>query len=284
MFSRLRTLLILGRVSNLPTVWSNCFVGWWLGGGQNLAKLPGLFAGATFLYIGGMFLNDAFDAEFDHAHRKDRPIPAGKISRKTVTQFGIAWLVSGFVISMLLGKVTAILAGILVLLIVIYDAIHKSTDAAPVLMGACRLALYLVAASCGVDGVTGFSVWCGIAMMAYIVGLSFVARAEAIPGALKFWPIILLVVPIIAALLMNAEGFLKNAIVLSAILGLWMLSSLRFIFFEAQRNIGKAVTRLLAGIILVDMLAVPDFLFAYIWIFPILFALALIFQRVIPAT
>ena len=26
-------LLILGRVSNLPTVWWNCFAGWLLGGG-----------------------------------------------------------------------------------------------------------------------------------------------------------------------------------------------------------------------------------------------------------
>ena len=31
--SNLRTLLVLGRASNLPTVWSNCFAGWLLGGG-----------------------------------------------------------------------------------------------------------------------------------------------------------------------------------------------------------------------------------------------------------
>ena len=72
---RLRTLLILGRVSNLPTVWSNCLAGWWLGGGGNTGKLPFLFAGTTLLYIGGMYLNDAFDVEFDRQHRKERPIP-----------------------------------------------------------------------------------------------------------------------------------------------------------------------------------------------------------------
>ena len=31
--AKLRTLLVLGRVSNLPTVWSNCFAGWLLAGG-----------------------------------------------------------------------------------------------------------------------------------------------------------------------------------------------------------------------------------------------------------
>ena len=41
----LRALLALSRVSHLPTVWSNCLAGWWLGGGGNFAKLPLLFLG-----------------------------------------------------------------------------------------------------------------------------------------------------------------------------------------------------------------------------------------------
>jgi len=52
---RLHTLLILGRVSNLPTVWSNCLAGWWLSGGGNFWKLALLLAGASALYTGGMF-------------------------------------------------------------------------------------------------------------------------------------------------------------------------------------------------------------------------------------
>jgi 4-hydroxybenzoate polyprenyltransferase len=62
---RLRALLALSRVSHLPTVWSNCLAGWWLGGHGNFAKLPLLFLGVSALYTGGMFLNDAFDADFD---------------------------------------------------------------------------------------------------------------------------------------------------------------------------------------------------------------------------
>src|ERR1044071_7583847 len=91
----LRTLLILGRISNLPTVWSNCLAGWWLGGGGNFAKLPFLFPGVTLLYIGGMFLNDAFDAEFDRLHRKERPIPSGAISLQVVWRCGFTLLLLG---------------------------------------------------------------------------------------------------------------------------------------------------------------------------------------------
>ena len=67
--SQLRTLLVLGRVSNLPTVWSNCLAGWWLGGAGNFGKLPFLFLGMSLLYTGGMYLNDAFDEEFDRLRR-----------------------------------------------------------------------------------------------------------------------------------------------------------------------------------------------------------------------
>src|SRR5262245_63623198 len=89
---QLRTLLILGRVSNLPTVWSNCLAGWILGGGGELFKLPlpdlirlaVLTAGATFLYVAGMYLNDAFDEQFDSQHRPERPIPSGAIRAATV--------------------------------------------------------------------------------------------------------------------------------------------------------------------------------------------------------
>ncbi|HEY2083548.1 MAG TPA: prenyltransferase, partial [Verrucomicrobiae bacterium] len=70
---RLRTFLVLGRASNLPTIWSNCLAGWWLGGHSSTNKLPFLFAGTTLLYVGGMYLNDVFDVNFDRQHRKERP-------------------------------------------------------------------------------------------------------------------------------------------------------------------------------------------------------------------
>jgi len=79
---KLRTLLVLGRVSNLPTVWSNCLAGWWLSGGGNFWKLPLLLLGVSALYTGGMFLNDAFDAEFDQQRRASRPIRPEKFRWK----------------------------------------------------------------------------------------------------------------------------------------------------------------------------------------------------------
>src|SRR4051794_47121 len=120
-----RALLILGRVSNLPTVWSNCLAGWLLGGAVFAEKLPYLFVGTTFLYIGGMFLNDAFDADFDRIYRRERPIPSGAISLKVVWTWGSVWLVGGAAALFLTGTLPGILGLLLAGCIVWYDTIHK---------------------------------------------------------------------------------------------------------------------------------------------------------------
>ena len=73
--------LRLGRVSNLPTVWSNALAGMVLASGApDATLLLGLMLGFSASYTSGMFLNDAFDASFDQVHRPERPIPSGQIS------------------------------------------------------------------------------------------------------------------------------------------------------------------------------------------------------------
>ena len=74
----LRAWLILGRVSNLPTVWTNVLVAWLLSGGAFTwsAALSWMLAGASLLYVGGTTLNDFFDVAFDREFRKERPIPS----------------------------------------------------------------------------------------------------------------------------------------------------------------------------------------------------------------
>src|SRR5215475_15877902 len=91
----LRTLLALSRACNLPTVWSNCLAGWWLGGGGPLERLPFLISGATCCYLGGAFLNDVWDADYDAQHRRTRPIPAAAISIHTVAIIGMISLMLG---------------------------------------------------------------------------------------------------------------------------------------------------------------------------------------------
>ena len=282
---QLRTLLVLGRVSNLPTVWSNCLAGWWLSGGGNFWKLPFLLLGVSALYTGGMFLNDAFDADFDQQRRTARPIPSGKISLQTVWRFGWAWLGLGILCLLVLGSLATALAVALVFSILIYNAVHKYITASPWLMGLCRFWVYVIAGTTGLNALNGWPIWCGAALALYIVGLSYVAKRESFSGAIPHWPLIFLAAPVLLALLMNAGDARKPALFLMLVVGLWTARCVRTVFMAGELNVGRIVSGLLAGIVFVDWLAAapqcPHWLSAG---FLFLFAAAQLLQRFVPAT
>ena len=284
-FRQLRTLVILGRVSNLPTVWSNCLAGWWLGGHENFANLPLLFLGVSALYLGGMFLNDAFDADFDRQHRPERVIPSGAISLPAVWGWGLAWLALGALSLIAIGKTTGVLALVLLACIVLYDATHKVITASPWLMGACRFWIYVIAGSTASWGVNGWPIWCGAALAFYVAGLSLVARRENSRGRIPGWPLALLAAPVVLALLMDGGENRTPAILLSLILVLWIARCARPMFQGGEVNVGRIVSGLLAGIVFVDWLAVaPECPRELSAVFLILFGATLGLQRFVPAT
>jgi 4-hydroxybenzoate polyprenyltransferase len=149
------TALRLGRVSNLPTVWTNALTGIALAGGEpwQAATVPVMVA-LSLLYLGGMYLNDAFDREIDARERPSRPIPAGEVEANTVFAVGFGMILAG--VGLLLPAVTlagtgalgAVASGTaLALAIVVYDWRHKGNRLSPLLMGLCRLLAYVTAAS-----------------------------------------------------------------------------------------------------------------------------------------
>ncbi len=280
----LRTLLVLGRVSNLPTVWTNCLAGWLLGGGGEWSRFAWLCAGATLVYVGGMFLNDAFDAEFDTQHRRERPIPSGAISRESVWLWSALLLAAGTGMLGWLGREPAILALQLLVCVVLYDAYHKSLDWSPVLMASCRFFLGLTAAAAGVRGVGGLAIWTAVVLGCYIVGLSYLARRESAPGLIRYWPLVFLAAPLVLAFIVNDGFFREKALLASAIVGLWALRCLRPTFWQSPPDIGKTVSGLLAGICLVDLLSVANQPPQVSVAFLACFVLALVFQRFVPAT
>ena len=281
---QLRTLLVLGRVSNLPTVWSNCLAGWWLGGGGNFGKLPLLLFGASALYIGGRFLNDAFDAEFDRQRRPSRPIPSGVISLTAVWRWSFALLGLGALALAVLGKTTGVLTLALLACIIIYDATHRAITASPWLLGLCRFWLYVIAGSTGVWGVNGGPIWCGAALAIYAAGFGSVARRGNFRRPVPFWPLLLLTAPVFLAMLMNAGAARKDAMLVSLVFGLWGARCARTIFLPDEANVGRIAAGLLAGIVLVDWLAVapqlPHWLSGVVFL-P-LFGATLLLQRFVP--
>jgi len=286
MNQRFRTFLVLGRFSNLPTVWSNCLAGWWLGGGGPFLRLPLLLLGVSLLYSAGMYLNDAFDEEFDRLRRPGRPIPSGKISAANVWRLGFGQLILGIFVLLWCGKVAGAGALILALFIILYDFIHKFFNASPWLMGACRFWVYFIAGACSFEGLNGFAIFGGAALALYVVGLSYLARRESSRGRIPIWPLGLLAAPIVLALFINTGEYRLPAIWVSIVLALWTGRYLGFLFAAGEVNVGYVVTNLLAGIVLVDWLAVAPQIQHWLSaaIFLALFGLTKWLQKFIPAT
>ena len=290
----IKALLLLGRVSNLPTVWSNCLAAWLLAGGAlvesaDQQRFAWLIAGATLLFLAGMFLNDAFDVQFDREHRPERPIPSGAITAKTVWVLGIGQLLLGLGCLVWMNTLATLCALGLAASILLYDWLHKRTAWSPMLMGLCRLFLYLLAAATTTEPLGLTVVLCAFALWAYIVGLSNIARREATGGRVNSWPCWLLGLPLALAFALpywdgDADVSWRGVLVAAALYALWTVRSLLFTFKSMMPQYGRTVSGLLAGIVLFDFLLAANQNMQMGVVFFGLFGLALLFQRYIPAT
>lgn len=282
-----RALLVLGRVSNLSTVWSNCFCAWLLAGGDSTAALASLSVGMSLLYVGGMYLNDYCDAGFDAKHRPERPIPAGDVGRKTVLLATLGQFALGFLLIAWLGGETAAWALLLIGLIVAYNLVHKKTSLGVPLMGACRLAVYLVVGSAAAEGINEGVLWASGLMFVYVVGITSLARTESTSGSISLIGLAMVAAPLIGAISLMTDRFEASALVALAAVATWILWTYMRAKASGRLIVGKMIGPLLAGICLVDWLILSVEL-SHSWVasgmFLAFFLVALIAQRRIPAT
>lgn len=256
--------LQLGRVSNLPTVWSNVLAGAFLSGGA-VSVGPLLcvaFVGSLF-YVGGMYLNDAFDADIDARERPERPIPSGRVARRVVFALGFAMLGLGLLV--LLALVVAGLspsgfallgAGAATALAVIaYDRWHKGHPLSPVIMGLCRAGLYVMAALAFAPRLSYAVLLGAAALAAYVIGLTHIARFETASMMGRSWPSALVLTPVAVAVLCDRPdlGTIPTSIAAAVWLGTiaFALSAVN-LALRGGPSIGRAVGALIAGIALAD--------------------------------
>ena len=254
--SKFRAWAELGRVSNLPTVWSNCLVGAVLGAVGQVGILPVACAivGCSLLYVAGMILNDWFDLEVDGRERPLRPLPSGRISPLAALGAGIALAVIANVVLAICGWLSLGMGLVLSAAIVIYNAIHQRFAAAAVVMGLCRGLVYLVAAAC--QGSVWRLEWPALTagLVAYVTILTVIARGEMRSGPRHpRLALMALMIGVLAPLILSIGGLRLLQWVAGALLILWIGWSGADLMRTPARPIA-AVLRLLAGICIVDAL------------------------------
>ncbi len=282
----------LGRVSNLPTVWTNVWAGAILAGGSILEPLTiWLLVAISLFYVGGMYLNDAFDANIDAVERPERPIPAGQVSRRLVFGFGYGMLFVGLGILTGVGLVPDQGTGIwpaiggigLAGAVILYNWTHKQSPISPALMGICRALVYVAVGLClAVPLPTPVLVGAGL-LLSYLIGLTYVAKHENLGQIKNLWPLAFLAAPIVYGVDLIIDH--PETAPFLAVFLVWMLVCL---FFLRRRNAGdipRAVVSLIAGIALFDAMLIAGAGEPWLALWAVAaFLLTLVLQRHVPGT
>lgn len=298
---KLTLALRLGRISNLPTVWTNVLAGALLAGGSLAdARLPLLMLAMSAFYVGGMFLNDAFDREFDAQHRPERPIPSRQVTARQVFVVGFGLLALGLALvpALALVPVPGALAGggaggnawralasgaALAAAIVFYNAHHKGNALSPLVMGLCRVFVVLTAAF-SVAAALPAAVWlAALALLCHLIGLTYIAKQEHLDRIGALWPLGFLALPAAYGLTLAAQTPLAG---LPWLLYMGVLVfALNLLRRRARGDVPRAVVTLIAGMSLLDatLLAGAGHLLAAALALAA-FALTLALQRWVPGT
>jgi 4-hydroxybenzoate polyprenyltransferase len=277
--------LRLGRVSNLPTVWTNVLAGTALAGVPvGAGRLAGLMLAFSLLYVGGMYLNDAFDRDIDARERPERPIPSGRIGAGQVFAIGFGMLGLGVLILLPIGAWPAWASGFaLAGVITYYDAHHKANPLSPLVMGLCRVLVYVTAALAVGGRLAGAVVGGAAVLLCYLIGLTYVAKQENLSEVRNLWPLLFLAAPFVYAAPTLGRGALA-AVLYVAFLA-WVAYAVSLLVRRGRRDIRGAVVGLIAGISLLDALLIAgtgDASRASVAVLG--FVLTLGFQRWIPGT
>lgn len=282
----LSTLLRLGRISNVPTVWTNVAAGSFIAGSALPPDRVALVLLAmTAFYIGGMYLNDFFDRAIDARERPGRPIDLGEISASTVSLIGFGLLAMGIVLMSAFGFHATACGLLLAAVIVLYDVWHKGNQLSPLVMGLCRALVY-VGAGIAVAGKVPTALIIGaIALASHVAGITYAAKQESLDRVGRLWPLVLLAVPPFIALPALFNGW---TVIIAFIL--LLAADAAAIRLLAKRPVPGAVplavSGLIAAISLVDALMIA-LAGGAVWIVAICalgYPLTRLLQKSIPGT
>jgi len=281
MSTKLKALLATGRVSNLPTVWCNCLVAMLLVlTSTNVGYLDvsiAVFIIASCAYVGGCFLGDAFDVEFDKKHKPDRPIPSGILNKNVVHWLAISLLLIPYFF--LNSDSNRYLYLALFGVIVLYASLHKKTLLLGLpLIGLCRFFLIIFAA--GTITETPIILYAS-AVCIYTIAFASVARTESSDSPITWRKLLrytMLALPF--TIIITNPTFQIQTLVAIAIYAIWLIYAFSFI----DTNKGNYVSKCLAGFCLLDACFIAHYGWEWLLICIILFLLSLSLQKIAPAT
>ncbi len=180
--TRIWAYLQLMRPANIVTAWADILTGFAASGAALESPLAWLILATTGLYGGGVVFNDVFDADLDAIERPERAIPTGKASRLGATILGIALLTIGVVAAAQVSLLSAVIATLVAIGALIYDAWNKhNVILSPLNMGLCRGGNLLLGVS-AIPAMVSNLWFLALIPIFYIAAVTAISRGEVHGG------------------------------------------------------------------------------------------------------
>lgn len=290
---RIRSFLELIRFPNLFTAMADIMAAAWIVSGLMnplySKELYYLMLASATLYGFGIIFNDYFDYTIDKKERPERPLPSGRISKRTAVIYGVILLLIAFALSYLTSLTSLMIAAILSFTILLYDRFAKHHYFyGPLTMGICR-SLNLLLGFSLINGTLSQYWWISIISLIYIFTVTFLARAEVGDGTypVRVWAMALIVILCsVAVLWIGKANYLLMSIVALLIFLVWTFKGIGpALKTPTAKYIQKAVEVCIVGLpLLVAALATPfGGLLAYVSV-AVFMLLSYIFSRLFAVT
>lgn len=258
----IKSYLQLLRIPGIFTTISNVVMGFLISQSvpENQTLLLPLVVSSVLLYSSGMVLNDYFDYDVDKIQRPTRPLPSGKIQRRTALILGITFLSGGNITASFVGIESVALTLAISGLVLLYDTKIKSI--APIgIFTLCLIRVLNVYLGFTAVGFRPDLAFVPIPLALLVASLSILGRVETESATSKI--IILNVIMIgfaVASLLVISTPSEKYDFVIffSMFIGLLSFSILKF-NQKISTSIQSKITYQLLSIIFLDATLIATF-------------------------
>ena len=261
-----RDYLVLVRLPNLFTLPSNILVG--ISAISSLAftltsfiQFLLLVTISVLLYCVGIVLNDLYDFDIDKKERPNRPLPSGKISRRSAIVLVVIFSTLALILSLLVSFSTLVISSILFLTIFGYDKYLKNTHAGPLTIASARVMNILLGTSVSFRSVDSYSqivtlTFVLIITFVYVSLIGFISRYEVrgfSDNAKLLLPPAIVAIVISSIILFSLMGFFKlESLIILSLFSLIMLISFSRIYRRDSGRTQQIVRNMILSIIVLD--------------------------------
>lgn len=262
----IKDYLALVRLPNLFTLPSNILVG--MATVSSLAFTLTSFSQflllvtiSVLLYCVGIVLNDLYDFDIDKKERPNRPLPSGKISRRSAIVLVAIFSTLALILSLQVSFSTLVISSILFSVIFGYDKYLKNTYAGPFTIASARVMNILLGTSVSLRSVDSYSqivtlTFILIITFVYVSLIGFISRYEVhgfSDNTKLLLPPAIVATVISSIILFTLMGFFKlESLIILSLFSFIMIISFSGIYRRDSGRTQQIVRNMILSIIVLD--------------------------------